>query len=345
MMKRTFAFLGLAALACVANAQVRQMGDSSRNASTQTATGPAAPAQAFQAAPSHAPNQPAVGVRQFNQPTATTGAVPVAAVDATPFPRLTVDDVMRARSPLTDAEILQLRERLDRQKRAIATAPGEPLTQTMRDFSVDLRPGAEPPRVRVATGQVTYLNFIDAAGNPWPLREDGVELPPVKCVEATAQAGDSSVGLSATTTYGSCSLGIRLEGLSTPLVIVTDAGQGTVDSRLDLRIPRRREGMPAFTRVDTIYDAALQQLLDIGTAPGAVVLKTSSAREVEAWLLDGKRLIVRTRPGVLVTGFRTQLPGADGSTLYELSPTPIVMVRAEGSGIMRPIEIVDLPAL
>lgn len=289
-------------------------------------------------------------MRQFDGASATNnpanvgaGATPVAAVEKTAPERPTVDDVMlRIGGPLTNDQILQLRQRVTEQKRAIAAESEAPPKLVVRDVVVDLRPGAQPSVVRLGGHQVSWLNLIDSGGTPWPIRENGVILPPQSCADAGANAGDTAVHVTSASSFGSCSIGILLEGLSTPITIQVVNGQGVVDSRVDLRIPRRRDGSVPITSVETVYDTELQQLLDLGTAPGAMVLKTSAPTEVEAWLI-GKRLIVKTRPGVMVTGYRSRYPAADGTSVFDLTPTAIVMIRPEGSGAMRPVEIINLP--
>jgi len=113
---------------------------------------------------------------------------------------------------LTPAEIAKLRARVEGQAQAVYEqhAPAETRSGTL---AVSLAPGARGSKLQVAHGFVVALEFIDAAGNPWPIRNSTqgqtsvfvVTQPvptdttppaaaPVTATVALAAAGPSAVG-------------------------------------------------------------------------------------------------------------------------------------------------------
>lgn len=78
-------------------------------------------------------------------------------------------DARSAAEMLTEAEIRKLRDRVEGQAESIyqQAAPTETRSGTI---PISLAPGAAGQLIKVAHGYVLALEFVDASGNPWPVR-------------------------------------------------------------------------------------------------------------------------------------------------------------------------------
>ena len=72
--------------------------------------------------------------------------------------------------PMTPNQIRTLRKLFDETQRAAAEYPGVPPRPTSSSIVVNLAPGATPPVIRLLSGFVTSLVFVDATGAPWPIK-------------------------------------------------------------------------------------------------------------------------------------------------------------------------------
>jgi intracellular multiplication protein IcmK len=137
----------------------------------------------------------------------------------------------------------------------------------------------------------------------------------------------------------STSVTLGLDGLSVPITLSIMSGEAdtakktwVVDSRVDLRIPRRGPGAtadaPPPSRIG-LHDDILQAFLDGVPPQGAKRLKTTgSVPDTTVWQ-QGDDLYIRSRADIR-DEFDTTLSSADGTHLWKLPVTPRVAFSVDG---------------
>ncbi|HVV69310.1 MAG TPA: DotH/IcmK family type IV secretion protein [Gammaproteobacteria bacterium] len=237
--------------------------------------------------------------------------------------------------PLTPTQIQLLRSLYDATQRAAAVFPGVPPRPTSNSIAVNLSPGATPPVIRLGAGFVTSLVFVDSTGSPWPIESYSLGNPAAFNIQWDKKSNILLVQAIAAHRIGN--LAVILRGLNTPVMIDLSPGQAAMDVRVDLRIPSLGpEAKPSFTQLPAVENPFLLNLLDGIPPPGAKQLKASDCEDC-AWLLDGK-LYLRTQYTVLSPGWISSLSSADGTHVYEMQPTPMILVTYNGKTIKLKIE-------
>jgi intracellular multiplication protein IcmK len=240
-------------------------------------------------------------------------------------------------APLTREQIQSVGEAYDQTKRGRAWQAVR-VVPHISGLTVNLTPGASLPVLRTAPGQTSSVTFTDSTGAPWKLA-----APPFNGNNRGFYAAwipDSNIlVVQALRQYDTGSITVYLAGLSVPVVLNATSGEpdnpsGTqvVDSRLDLRIPRRGPSARALPEGESkigLYDSTLQAFLD-GTPPkDARRLKVSGGvPDTEVWQ-QGDDLFIRTR-SELRDEFEQTLSSGDGTTLYRLPATPYLTFSVDG---------------
>lgn len=264
----------------------------------------------------------------FNQ---AGGAVPV---DETPDskPSTLRDEAFKQLldkiSPLTPAQIIQMRKQEDKTQQAIATTPSTPPRPVSSTLTIDLSPGVTPPVVRLSAGFVSSLIFVDSTGAQWPISDYSLGNP--KNFNIQWDRKGNALFIQSTTTYSSANLAIRLTGLDTPVMLSLVSGQKEVDYRVDCQvqgrgpnaaIPLVGDGLPTIT-------PSLLSVLDGVPPPGSQELAVSGGHG-RAWLSQGK-LIFRTQLTVLSPAWSATVSSPDGTRVYEMANTPLILASQNG---------------
>ncbi|MFT3742032.1 MAG: DotH/IcmK family type IV secretion protein [Gammaproteobacteria bacterium] len=238
--------------------------------------------------------------------------------------------------PLSPSQIELLRNLYDATQRAAAVFPGVPPRPTSTSIAVNLSPGATPPVIRLGAGFVTSLVFVDASGAPWPIESYSLGNPNAFNIQWDKKSNILLIQAIAAHRVGN--LAVILRGLNTPIMIDLSPGQAAMDVRVDLRIPRLGpEARPAsYDSLPGTESPYLLNLLDGIPPPGAKSL-TSSGCDNCVWLLDGK-LYLRTQFTVISPGWISTMSSADGTHVYEMQPTPMILASFEGKMIKMRIE-------
>ncbi len=239
-------------------------------------------------------------------------------------------------SPLTPGEVRQLRGRMEEMDQAMI-APQVAVVPRISALTIDLAPGSSLPLVRTAVNYPSSISFIDSTGAPWKLGA----APVVGNGAFTAYWLPNSpvMVVHATRPYVSGNITVYLEGLSVPIVLNVTSGEPdstaktwAVDSRLDLRVPRRGPqaiaGAAPQSRIG-LHDSTLQAFLDGIPPKEARRLKTSGAvPDTTVWQL-GDDLYIRSRADIR-DEFEATLSSADGTHLWKLPVTPYVSFSVMG---------------
>jgi len=245
--------------------------------------------------------------------------------------------VVRNMMPLSPAQIRTLRYMFNKSKQAAAAYPGIPPRPTSSSVMVNLSPGATPPIVRLRSGFVTSLVFLDSTGQPWPI--SAYDLGDPKAFNIQWNRTGNTLLVQSSSTYKSGNLAVMLKGLDTPVMVTLMPGQHDVDYRVDLRVPGL--GPNAKPSLNGLPAAANPQLINFldGVPPkGARELQVvGSGNLSQAWVY-GKHLYLRTRLTVLSPGWISTMSSPDGTHVYEIQKTPVVLASEQGTTVQLTIK-------
>lgn len=238
--------------------------------------------------------------------------------------------MIRNLMPLTPAQIKTLRFLFDQSQRAASTFPGTPPRPTSSTVLVNLSPGATPPMIRLRAGYVTALVFLDSTGQPWPIVAYDNGDPKAFDIEPNQPDGKSdTILVQALDTYKSGNLAVMLKGQNTPIMLTLLPGQRAVDYRVDLRVPGL--GPNAKPIVNGLPNTGNPQLINFldGVPPDDARAVQVTGGPCEAWVYDGK-VFLRTRLTVLSPSWISTMSSPDGTHVYELTKTPVILASRLG---------------
>lgn len=232
--------------------------------------------------------------------------------------------------PLSPQQIKTLRYLFDQSQRAADAYPGTPPRPTSTTVLVNLSPGATPPVIRLRSGYVTSLVFLDSTGQPWPIVAYDLGNPKAFNIEPNQPNGKSDTLLvEALRTYRAGNLAVMLKGQNTPIMLTLMPGQRAVDYRVDLRVPGL--GPNAKSDMSGLPSTGNQQLINFldGVPPNGAKALQVAGGQAEAWLFGGK-LYLRTRLTVVSPSWTSSMSSPDGTHVYELMKTPVVLASQRG---------------
>lgn len=234
--------------------------------------------------------------------------------------------------PLSPIQIQQLRKLYDLTQKAAFVTPDAPPTPVSSSMIVNLGPGQTPPVIRLSAGFVSSLVFIDTTGSPWPIAAYGIGNPETFNIQWDQTS--NTLFVQSLKSYAHGNIAVRLKDLDTPIMLSVVTGQREVDYRVDLQVQSR--GPNAVAPIVTTKQAAeirpqLINFLD-GIPPESSVKLQMTAGYGEAWLSNG-RLYVRTQHALLSPAWVSTVSSPDGTRVYELEPTSLLLVSQEGKAI------------
>ncbi len=299
------------------------------------------------AAPTTIATSPALTPSAINQTSAAAGATPGSAtvapgmVSEDEVNQAAFDAMAKSSLPMSAAQIQRLRQLFSQTQFAASTLPGIPPRPVISSMSVNLAPGTTPPAVRLQQGMVSVLGFIDSTGAPWPIESYDIGNPSAFNIQWNKT--DNTLLIQPMTLYTYGNLAIKLQGLSTPIILMLFPGQKVFDSRLDLHISGmgpNAKPMPMGTGLPNSADPDLLGILDGVPPTGSIILRVTGG-ECQAWA-SGERLFVRTRLTLLSPGWTSTMSSADGMHAYEIpKPTeqaPVLLASANGKIIQLKLE-------
>jgi len=257
--------------------------------------------------------------------------------DPLPPPRSAMfNQAQEAISPVSPQEARELVGQESEMKKAVATQPIAVIPK-ISALTVDLSPGGSLPLVRTSMNYPSSLNFMDSTGAPWKL--GAAPISGSKDFTLFWVPNTAVMVVYANKPFASANATVYLEGLSVPIVLNITSGEPdttaktwTVDSRLDLRVPRRGPGALAGAAPEMrigLHDQTLQAFLDGVPPKEARRLKTTGGvPETTVWQL-GDDLYVRSRADIR-DEFEVTLSSADGTHLWKLPLTPYVSFSVMG---------------
>lgn len=242
-------------------------------------------------------------------------------------------------APLSTEQIKALRKLIDDSERAAAAPPRFVPKPVSSSVTASLMPGATPPVVRLGANFVTNLLFVDQAGNPLIVTD--VDPGAASAFTVTwakgAKQGSNVISLSPKSTYAMGNVSITLDGVAAPVSLTLVSGQREVDYRVDIRV----KGVGVFGRSAVAnssgsslpegVDPIMLGLLE-GVPPDGSRQLVSSNSEAQAWEFHN-RFYIRTGYILLSPAYIAVQKSADGTSVYEIPSTPVLIALSGGSTI------------
>lgn len=294
--------------------------------------------------PETIPIDPAAAVTPVIAPPARTEAPVTTATPASNVlgsndqSRTAFANMVRNLMPLSPQQIHTLRGMFDQTQQAVAEYPGTPPRPTSSSIIVNMSPGATPPVIRLRAGYVTSLVFLDSTGQPWPVTAYDLGDPKAFNIQPTAPDGKSdTLIVQALAQYKAGNLAVMLKDENTPVMLTLMPGQRAVDYRVDLRIPGMGpNAMATLNGLPAIEDPQLLNFLD-GIPPRGAKSLCITGAPAQAWLYQG-HLFLRTRVTILSPGWIATMSSPDGTHVFELEKTPIVLASQRGEMVQLAIK-------
>jgi intracellular multiplication protein IcmK len=247
----------------------------------------------------------------------------------TKIDRAAFSQVLQSNVPLKPSQIKILHKSLDDARRMAARKPGTMPLPTSKTVLVNLSPGTTPPVIRLQSGFISSLIFLDSTGQPWPIQAYDDGNPKAYNIQADLKSSPSTLLVQATGFYAPANLVVMLKGLSTPIVVTMLTGQKAVDYRVDLRVPGK--GPNASVLYAGLPNQASPQLLDVldGVAPAGAKRVQIEGGQAEAWLLRN-HLYLRTSLTLLSPSWSSTMSSSDGTHAYALMSAPVLLASKQG---------------
>lgn len=235
--------------------------------------------------------------------------------------------------PLNPDEIRKLLERYDQTRQAVET-PIYPYPKpeiVTQDISQD--PGSLPPVLKLATGHVTVVNFVDASGAPWPIQDiswaGNFEI--IKTEE-----GGHRVTISPMSDFAYGNLSVQLLGMKTGVAFTLETQREKVYYRFDARLqedgPNAKpslisvSGGPALTAGGGVMNAVLE-----GVPPkGGDRLNVEGVDGRTSAYVVNKITYVRTPLTLLSPSWTASVSSADGMNVYSLKNASVLLLSDKG---------------
>lgn len=204
-------------------------------------------------------------------------------------------------------------------------------------FEVTLQPDSTVPRIAIARFQSTSISFIDAFGNPWPIRKVSNFLDGLVAIERAVDDGEvdlndpqaGSMTVSALKHGGIGNIVVYLVGLSTPVSVILEGKAGMFHRQATIRVAQagpQTDTSAMFAEPTVRIGAAAN--VDLNNALYGVSPIGSQAMVVEgadgkAWV-KGDSLFLQTPLAVFAPNIIEVSHGNGLYRAYELPLTTIV---------------------
>lgn len=244
-----------------------------------------------------------------------------------PKPREVVEQAMDdiEDTQLTDEQIERLKKlylRRERQKATPYLTASKPITRTLM---VNLDPGISPPILRVTRGQLTSVVFSDMNGEPWLIKDVGLNRELFSDGREGAAGGQAVEATNVLTieprtaaAYGN--VAVKLKGLSTPVIFVLAAAQQEVDLRVDSKVPGRNPDAADTVSYTTMpgIDPSLTSFLDGVPPKESRRLHVTGLANTDAWLFQDQ-LYVRTDADAQYPAYFSSARSTSGKAVYRFN--------------------------
>jgi intracellular multiplication protein IcmK len=241
---------------------------------------------------------------------------------------------LKGKFPLSSAQIKTFKERADIAQwdnQEQITVP-KPVIATM---TANLEPGSIPSVIKISSGYVTSLVFVDENGAPWPIA--GYAVGDKDAFQINWDNRSNIMFIQSNKRYASTNIVLQMADLNIPVLFTVVSDQSDVFYRLDIRVPRKGPKSTTSTSIggganDSLprgsNNLTMTNLLD-GVAPADAKRLSVEGGKASAWLLD-ENLLVRTKMTILSPKWNAVVSSADGTHVYQMASSPVVLASDHG---------------
>lgn len=243
------------------------------------------------------------------------------------------DQALKTLLPLKPEEIRTLLEHFDRTVES-TELPVHPFPRPeLLVQNISLDPGVAPLTVKLAFGYVTTISMLDSSGQPWPI-EDISWVGDFKIQESQVRETTHILRISPESQFAHGNISMRLMGLNAPVIMTFETNRDIVHYRFDAIIPKRGPGAktPLIDPGVTLASGAVDMSMALsGVVPDdAKILNVSGVDgRTSAYIYNGLTY-VRTPLTLLSPGWDSSVTSADGTKVYALEETPVVLLSDRG---------------
>jgi len=248
--------------------------------------------------------------------------------------------MMNGTFPLKPEEILEFLDRFRDVREAQETRIGGVPDSNITMESVSLDPGATPPTIKLSPGYVTTMNIVDVTGQPWPVKDVswGGNFEIIQ-----PETGSHVVRISPMKSHEVGNLSIQLLDLDTPVIFSLQTQLETVDVRYDAQIPEYgpNADTPIIENTAITATAGNKDILKIldGVPPaGTTKLDVDGVDGRTSAYTVGEQTYVRTPHSLLSPGWSGSIKSADGTTVYAIGRSPVLLLSDKGKMIRAMID-------
>lgn len=236
--------------------------------------------------------------------------------------------------PLRPEEIRNLLERYDQTRQAVET-PIYPYPKpeiVTEDISTD--PGTTPPVLKLATGHVTVLNFVDASGEPWPIQDiswaGNFEI-------IKSEAGSNKIAISPMADFAYGNINVQLLTMKTAISFTLETQREKVYYRFDARMPDDGPyAKPSIIGVKTnsvslsAGGGSMNAVLEGVPPSGSEKLAVEGVDgRTTAYSVNGSTY-VRTPLTLLSPSWSSSVSSADGMNVYMVKKASVLLLSDKG---------------
>lgn len=238
--------------------------------------------------------------------------------------------LLKSQFPMSPDQIKIFRETLNIYEQAMQDQVRNP-TPIMSTRSVNLDPGGSPPAVRISTGYVSSVLFVDETGAPWPIK--AYDIGNSKAFNVVWDQKGNILMIQGLVPYSNTNIVVLLHGLDTPVILNLINDQKKVDYRLDLRVQGMgpQATVPIITNTEIPEgDDLLMGLID-GLPPEQARPLEVQGGNAQAWIMNDEELLIRTRLTILSPSYTSSMRSPDGMKVYRMPKTPLIMATKDGN--------------
>lgn len=249
------------------------------------------------------------------------------------FRKEAFDQALKTLLPLKPDEIRTLLEHFDRtvESTELPVHPYPRPESVVQNISLD--PGVAPVTIKMAFGYVTTISILDSSGAPWPI-EDMSWVGDFNVQESTVAELTHLIRVSPESQFAHGNISMRLMGLNAPVIMTFETGRDAVHYRFDAIVPKKGPGAstpiidPGVTLASGDPDMSIALS---GVVPSdAEILEVSGVDgRTTAYIYNGLTY-VRTPLTLLSPGWDSSVTSADGTKIYALEETPVVLLSDRG---------------
>jgi len=254
--------------------------------------------------------------------------------------QMAFDAALEGLMPLTPEEIREVLEvfKVNREAAETPIAVPEPKIYV---GNVSLDPSATPLVIQTAPGYVSTVTILDMTGAPWPVQDiswagEFDVIPP--------EEGGNVMRITPLTAHGRGNISIRLVDLITPITLSMNTQLDVAHYRFDAHIPQPGPlaNIPIVEKggIETVAESeGLIKFMD-GYVPSDAEAMTVSGADgrTRAWKMGG-RVILRTPLTLLSPSWDSSIASGDGTRVYSLKDTPVVLLSERGQMVQAHLSI------